>query len=174
MARCSLARPWIATTHSTNRRESRQPSFRACLRARESSGCICPPGPLLCWRLTDIPLPLRESPMKRVNSILSIATALIILHVQPSLADSTAQADGTIHIPAFDLPESSLLNKETRTALKDIREHDPRLATAENGCPSMEGRGFLSLPLLQSASGAISRHHDAASDRWSVHGGLHA
>src|SRR5258708_4858064 len=87
--------------------------------------------------------------MKRVNSILSIATALIILLVQPSLADSTAQADGTIHIPAFDLPESSLLNKETRTALKDIREHDPRLATAENGCPSMEGASREQMPVIR-------------------------
>lgn len=44
------------------------------------------------------------------------------------------ESDGTIHVSAFDLPESSFLRKDTRAALRQIRADDSFQAALRN-CP---------------------------------------
>jgi epsilon-lactone hydrolase len=46
--------------------------------------------------------------------------------------------DGTIHIPAFVLPESSLLDDSSRQALRRSREEMKSEDAASAGCPSMD------------------------------------
>ncbi len=51
---------------------------------------------------------------------------------------SREEDDGTIHVPAFSLPESSYLSNETRAALKQLRRLDA-FQIIINSCPSLEG-----------------------------------
>jgi epsilon-lactone hydrolase len=73
---------------------------------------------------------------------MAIAFAIVCAAVLPAAGNaaeaSRVEKDGTIHVPAFDLPESSFLRPETRAALKQIREDDAFQA-AFNACPSTEG-----------------------------------
>jgi epsilon-lactone hydrolase len=55
--------------------------------------------------------------------------------------------DGTIHVPAFSLPESSLLNEETLVALKTSREDPP--FHYQDDCPSMEGADRVQMPAIR-------------------------
>src|SRR5437868_6247872 len=57
--------------------------------------------------------------------------------------------DGTIHVPAFALPESSLLNEGTHAALKNARDHQQEGAAAEKACPSMEGADRAQMPAIR-------------------------
>ena len=48
------------------------------------------------------------------------------------------EADGTVHVPAFDLPESAYLGDESRAAMKHFREvYGPELDTYSRGCPNL-------------------------------------
>ena len=48
------------------------------------------------------------------------------------------EPDGTVHIPAFDLPESSYLSEESRAAMRYFREvYAPEFATFSAGCPNI-------------------------------------
>jgi acetyl esterase/lipase len=48
------------------------------------------------------------------------------------------EADGTIHLPAFDLPESAYLSDESRAAMKHFREvYGPEFGVFSAGCPSL-------------------------------------
>jgi hypothetical protein len=58
-------------------------------------------------------------------------------------------ADGTIHVPPFSLPESSLLNAETIVALKTIRERDKEETASPDDCPSMESADRVQLPAIR-------------------------
>lgn len=57
-------------------------------------------------------------------SFYTVAALAVVLMPQASLAQNPPQVDqdGTIHVPAFLLPESSLLDDETRAALKRARD----------------------------------------------------
>jgi acetyl esterase/lipase len=48
------------------------------------------------------------------------------------------EADGTVHVPAFDLPETSYLSDESRVAMKHFREvYGPEFGTFSEGCASL-------------------------------------
>ncbi len=48
------------------------------------------------------------------------------------------EPDGTIHVPAFDLPESSYLSAESRAAMRHFREvYGPEFGTFSAGCDSI-------------------------------------
>ncbi|MDE2692353.1 MAG: alpha/beta hydrolase [Acidobacteriota bacterium] len=48
------------------------------------------------------------------------------------------EADGTVHVPAFDLPETSYLSEESRAAMKYFREvYGPEFGTFSEGCASL-------------------------------------
>ena len=79
------------------------------------------------------------SPMKK-RACCALALLIVTLSQNIGLAAAPQMdADGTIHVPAFVLPESSLLNDETRTALKYAREspegHDAAVKAFIDGCP---------------------------------------
>ena len=47
--------------------------------------------------------------------------------------------DGTVHVPAYTLPESSFLGADTRRVLKTQRKRAKKQASAANPCPPEEG-----------------------------------
>ena len=48
------------------------------------------------------------------------------------------EADGTVHVPAFDLPESAYLSDESRAAMKHFRDvYGPEFGTFSRGCPNL-------------------------------------
>ena len=47
------------------------------------------------------------------------------------------EADGTVHVPAFDLPETAYLSDDSRAAMKHFREvYGPEFGTFSQGCAS--------------------------------------
>ena len=47
------------------------------------------------------------------------------------------EADGTVHVPAFDLPETSYLSEESRAAMKHFRDvYGPEFGMFSEGCAS--------------------------------------
>ena len=57
------------------------------------------------------------------------------------------EENGTIHIPAFTLPESSFLSEETRRVLKQVRED--RAKAPKNQCPPNEGAKRVDMPEIR-------------------------
>src|SRR5688572_5630396 len=54
----------------------------------------------------------------------------------PAAPQVRVAEDGTVHVPAFDLPESSFLSEETRTALRQTRDRrGQEAATPPKACP---------------------------------------
>ena len=52
--------------------------------------------------------------------------------------DPRVEADGTVHVPAFDLPETSYLSDESRAAMKHFREvYGPEFGAFSEGCASL-------------------------------------
>ena len=48
------------------------------------------------------------------------------------------EADGTVHVPAFDLPETSYFSDESRAAMKHFRDvYGPEFGTFSEGCASL-------------------------------------
>ena len=48
------------------------------------------------------------------------------------------EADGTVHIPAFDLPETSYFSEESRAAMKHFRDvYGPEFGTFSEGCANL-------------------------------------
>src|SRR5262245_49916366 len=85
-------------------------------------------------------------------TIYSIAAALGALGTQVIVAADSASknADGTMHVRAFTLPESSLLSEKTRTALKTTRERASKLDLAGGkSCPSAEGATREQVPAIR-------------------------
>jgi acetyl esterase/lipase len=58
-------------------------------------------------------------------------------------------ADGTVHVRAFSLPESSLLDDETRIALKRIRDYEEEDAASPSPCPPLEGASRAQMPAIR-------------------------
>lgn len=48
------------------------------------------------------------------------------------------EPDGTVHVPAFDLPETAYLSAESRAAMKHFREvYGPEFGTFSQGCANL-------------------------------------
>ena len=48
------------------------------------------------------------------------------------------EADGTVHVPAFDLPETAYLSDESRAAMKHFRDvYGPEFGTFSEGCANL-------------------------------------
>ena len=88
--------------------------------------------------------------MKMSTRFLAICISMITLYV--TAAEGTKKpivdADGTIHVPAFELPESSFLSDETRAALKFDRENSMKEYQAMD-CPSFEGADMDDMPAIR-------------------------
>ena len=59
------------------------------------------------------------------------------------------EPDGTIHVPAFDLPESAFLSEESRAALKRARNIDPVEKAAFEACGSVDKAELSELPTVR-------------------------
>ena len=71
-----------------------------------------------------------------------LAAALALTMASGSLAEEEerprVEADGTVHVPAFDLPESAYLSDESRAAMKYFREvYAPEFGTFSRDCPNL-------------------------------------
>jgi|SRR5215469_7198344 len=60
------------------------------------------------------------------NTVVAIGVVLAFLTSAQAAESPQEDDDGTIHVPAFTLPESSLLSDETRTVLKRERAEAAR------------------------------------------------
>lgn len=65
--------------------------------------------------------------------VLTLAAPLLLAAEKPRV-----EADGTVHVPAFDLPESAFLSDESRAAMKYFRDvYGPEFGTFSKGCPDL-------------------------------------
>jgi epsilon-lactone hydrolase len=76
---------------------------------------------------------------------LMLAPAASAKEERPRVEDN-----GTIHVPAFVLSESSFLSDETRTVFRHAREARNKSASQEqNPCPPMEGADRAAMPAIR-------------------------
>jgi acetyl esterase/lipase len=61
----------------------------------------------------------------------------------------TVDPDGTVHVPAYSLPESSLLGTDARAVLKSERLHYKEQSAAPNTCNSKEGADAVHMPEIR-------------------------
>ena len=78
--------------------------------------------------------------MMRTTMLLLAVT--LAMTASSGLAEETerprVEPDGTVHVPAFDLPESVYLGEESRAAMKYFRDvYGPEFGTFSRGCPSL-------------------------------------
>lgn len=96
---------------------------------------------------------LGSEPVMRAVSLtifFSIGSAAVLMLATSAMAEPPRiEKDGTIHVPAFDLPESSFLSGETRTALRRIRELSNTWAASFETCPPMEGADRIDIPEIR-------------------------
>jgi len=59
------------------------------------------------------------------------------------------EENGTVHVPAFVLPESAFLSEETRAALKQARGLEGEFAAASEACPPMKGADRADMPVIR-------------------------
>ena len=80
-------------------------------------------------------------PWKDIHCRRFLAALLAVIVVANSPAEEErprVEADGTVHVPAFDLPESAYLSDESRAAMKYFREvYGPEFGTFSQGCPRL-------------------------------------
>jgi acetyl esterase/lipase len=70
--------------------------------------------------------------------------------VEPKVDD-----DGTVHVPAYTLPESPLLGSDARTALKNERRREKEEANAAKACPSQVGADAAHMPEIRKCQSQI-------------------
>ena len=79
--------------------------------------------------------------MRTQLGLLAAAVALGTLSCsEPAEQDDRprVEADGTVHIPAFDLPETSYFSEESRAAMKHFRDvYGPEFGTFSEGCANL-------------------------------------
>ena len=101
--------------------------------------------------------PLSPMPLSlgRISPLLScIAFWIVALAFAPRVsADSPRPEDnGTLHVRAFELPESSYLSEETRAAL--ARQHVLWAAASRSSCPPLEGAARESMAEIRKCQAA--------------------
>jgi epsilon-lactone hydrolase len=64
--------------------------------------------------------------------------------VEPQVDD-----DGTVHVPAYRLPESPLLGADARSVLKNERRREKEQASAAKACPSQAGADAAHMPEIR-------------------------
>jgi hypothetical protein len=80
---------------------------------------------------------------------LTLHAGIVAALLLPSLTAAQVPAlheEGTTHVPAFVLPESSLLTSEARSALRKDREHHKEYAAKPRRCPPVEGADKAQMP----------------------------
>ena len=83
----------------------------------------------------------------RMSARIAIALALGVLSSTLGAQENDenrplVESDGTVHVPAFDLPESAYLSDESRQAMRHFREvYGPSFGSFSAGCPSLFALG---------------------------------
>jgi acetyl esterase/lipase len=86
--------------------------------------------------------------------IASVATSSLVITFSLLPALSSAEGpvvddNGTIHVPAFSIPESSFLPSDTRSVLKKERNLDKQESTKKGSCPQFEGADNSQIPAIR-------------------------
>jgi epsilon-lactone hydrolase len=80
----------------------------------------------------------------------SILSVVLLISVTLGAADtSSVDKDGTRHLPAFALPESSLLDSATRAELQKARDRLHARERAPKPCPSLDNADKVKIPAIR-------------------------
>lgn len=100
-----------------------------------------------------------SEPVMRAVSMtifLSVGSAAALMLATSAMAKPPRiEKDGTIHVPAFDLPESSFLSGETRAALRHIREISNTWTASFEACPPMEGAARSDMAAIRACQAEV-------------------
>lgn len=85
-----------------------------------------------------------------ITRVLAIFISAISLHViaAEAIKKPLVDPDGTIHVPGFELPDSSFLSDETRAALKFQRDTGMKEYAAMD-CPPFDGADMADMPAIR-------------------------
>ena len=83
-----------------------------------------------------------------ILAVMGLLTASSIMATETP-TPKVEQDDGTLHVRAFDLPESALLSDETRAALKQLRAAQEEDKVAFKSCPTTEGAATADVPAIR-------------------------
>jgi acetyl esterase/lipase len=81
----------------------------------------------------------------------SLILQLALVCIAAAAERPKVEENGTIHVPAFKLPESTYLSEETRSILKHFRDHSAKEVTKALGgtCPSNEEAKVSDMPEIR-------------------------
>ena len=102
-------------------------------------------------RIGGAPMVRRVSPL-RIALLTVLVSGAAVFSVGPSFADDPALVDGsgTIHVPAFLLPESSLVERTGRAKPQPAEESQGKKAAAAwKACPALEGADAARAPAIR-------------------------
>jgi acetyl esterase/lipase len=72
------------------------------------------------------------------REVVGLMLAIVLVITGPVLAEPQVDDDGTIHLPAVSIPESSFLGKDTRASLRKERMVEQAESASSPHCPSIE------------------------------------
>ena len=76
----------------------------------------------------------------QLGLVAAVFAAVALSCSEPAEQDEgpRVEPDGTVHVPAFDLPETSYFSDESRAAMKHFREvYGPEFGTFSQGCANL-------------------------------------
>ena len=85
------------------------------------------------------------------NLLTALACVAVSASVQSAIStgdpeEPSVDSDGTVHVPAYSLPESSLLGADARAVLRSKRVHEMEQSNAPATCPKEEGADATHMP----------------------------
>ena len=81
---------------------------------------------------------MKRSVIPRQHVLLLAALVLTAGSASAAEERPRVEADGTVHVPAFDLPETAYLSDESRAAMKHFRDvYGPEFGTFSEGCANL-------------------------------------
>ena len=81
---------------------------------------------------------MKRSVIPRQHVLLLAALVLTAGSASAAAERPRVEADGTVHVPAFDLPETAYLSDESRAAMKHFRDvYGPEFGTFSEGCANL-------------------------------------
>ena len=91
---------------------------------------------------------MENLPEMKILNVLLLGLCLIFtpFALGESAPKLRVEENGTIHVPAFELPESAFLSQETREVLKRGRELSTQF---KSECPSIEGKDKVEIPAIR-------------------------
>jgi len=75
--------------------------------------------------------------------------AAVVLASSSQAAKPPVDEDGTVHVPAYTLPESSLLGAKTREVLREQRMQENKETRAPETCQAWDGADATQIPIIR-------------------------